>query len=109
MQNKKALAIIGAQVEAFVIFSIILGAAIGFMIKPLTTSYLVIFLFGIMTGTLVFNHKRSKLPYLLVTCGFAIGYVIGNNTARDSLLGLAFLAANITAYQVLSYKLVKNI
>lgn len=105
-KSKKGFEILTAWVEIFFIVFIVLGALLGFLIRNAALSYTILFLFGLVTGTVLYNKRSVSLfPYILLVSGFAIGYIVGNRVADIFVLLALFITGNITSYQIFDKKL----
>lgn len=106
--GKKGFEILGAWVEVSFIVLIAAGALIGYLIKSVLVSYVVLFLLSLVSGTFLYNYKRDFLThYVILSGGFVIGYLAGNRAANPWILAVIFIAGNMASYQAFSRKLLK--
>lgn len=108
--GRKGLEIFGAWVELFFILFIAIGLGVGFLVDNAPLSYVIIFLFSLLTGSIIFSMKQNYfMVYTILAAGFSLGFIIGNRHADKTILAAIFIAGNFMSYQVLNRKLIKNI
>lgn len=105
-KSKKGFEVLTAWVEIFFIVFIVLGALLGFLIRNAAMSYTILFLFGLVTGTVIYSKRNVSLfPYILLVSGFAIGYIVGNRVADIFALLALFVVGNVASYHILNKKM----
>ena len=88
-----------AWVEALFLIMLILGWVLALFISSPAVSYTVIFLCGAAFGKTI-HHKKEDffLPYILLTVGFIIGYLIGHRTGSIWAISAIFALGNMLSF-----------
>lgn len=106
--GRRAFQVLSSWVELSCIALVVLGFALGFVIRNLIVSYSTLFLFGLVAGVLYYKNRDRGSLFIVLAC-FLAGYLIGNRVADVYILAGLFVAGIFMAYQALSRRLVKII
>ncbi len=111
VSNKRGLELLGSWVETSLLIFIALGLIMGFSVKDMVLSYIVVFMCGLIVGSIMYCNKKDRSLFLhtFLSAGFIIGYAITNRTANIMIVAAIFISANILSYQVFKRKLIKLI
>ncbi|MCP3682973.1 MAG: hypothetical protein GY861_09805 [bacterium] len=101
MKAKKGFEFLMNWVELSFVLFIIIGFIIATIIRNAFLSYVVIFLCGAIFGKMLFHGKKDFLfPYVLLTIGFGLGYIIGDRVAETTFILIVFVLGNCVSYLI---------
>ncbi len=97
-----------AEIIAFIL--LIIGFLLSLAAPSAVLSYLIIFLGGMMAGRFVYYKKRRMVfPYVLITIGFFIGYLIGSRYGNWLVITILFVLGSILSYYLHEQGYIKDI
>ena len=96
--------------ESFFLVLMIIGIVIALLVPSAAISYVIIFLSGVFAGRLIYERKhKMKFPYVMITAGFVIGYLIGIYYGSRMIVIALFVIGAILSYKVYDKKILKDI
>ncbi|MCX6706521.1 MAG: hypothetical protein NT001_00040 [Candidatus Woesearchaeota archaeon] len=88
--NKKGFEFLDKWVEIFFVILLIIGFIVSISIRSAFFSYVVIFLFGFMSGRFL-QIRKNMVPFYLVIFGLLIGYMLGSTYGSWKVILLCFI------------------
>ncbi len=86
-------------VEVSFIVVLIVGFILSLFINSVAVSYVVVFLCGTAFGKAIYHRKDDYLlPYILLTVGFIIGYLLGHSAGNIWTIIFLFALGNALSY-----------
>lgn len=96
--DKKAIIDLSVWWVEFVCFVVlIIGFLFSITLKSAVISYVVIFLFGLLAGRMIYYRKYS-FPFYLIGFALLLGYVLGSRYGQWKLVILFFLLGSAVSY-----------
>ncbi len=87
-------------VEISMIVLLVVGLFVSLLMKDAMTSYVVIFLIGIISGRTVYKKLNSLQSYLLIFAGFVVGYILGVRYGSVFLNIIFFILGNAVSFML---------
>ena len=87
--------------EYLITIFLVIGLVLAVAVQNQTTSFVIIFLFGLLFGRFWFK-KRQSFRYILslVVCGFASGYILGKLFGNTGPILVVFFLGLLIGYYV---------
>ncbi|MBD3313375.1 hypothetical protein GF345_02950 [Candidatus Woesearchaeota archaeon] len=90
IDNRRAEGFLDKWVELFFFTLLIIGFIISLSIGSAFFSYIVIFLFGLMSGRLL-QLRKNMVPFYLIVLGLLIGYLLGSRYGNWKIIVFVFI------------------
>ncbi len=95
--------------EFFFFLLMVIGVLIALLSPSAVISYFIIFISGIFAGRLIFERKHKiKFPYLIIICGFLIGYALGIYYGSRWVVIFLFIISTGLSYILFNKKMLKD-
>lgn len=78
---------------------LVIGFIFSILLQSSFLSYVVIILFGLMAGRLIFYFGK-KFPLYVILLGFLLGFILGSRFADWKLLVLLFFLGSAMGYYI---------
>ncbi|MBI2148001.1 hypothetical protein HYU19_06060 [Candidatus Woesearchaeota archaeon] len=95
----KAVSMLEHWVDFLFYTLLVIGFVVSLILQSAFLSYIVIVLFGIMAGRILFHYKKYVTTYIILF-GFLVGFVAGSRFADWLLLVLFFLFGASAGYYI---------
>lgn len=96
--DKKAIIDLSAWwVELLCFVVLVIGFLFSITLQSAMMSYVVIFLFGLLAGRLIYYRKYS-FPFYIIGFALLLGYVLGTRYGQWKLVILFFLLGSAVSY-----------
>ena len=95
--NKKGLNLLTTWVEVVAFILLVIGFILSIFMGSAFMSYVVILLFGVMAGRVIF-FKRTSFPVYVIGMGFLFGYLLGSRYGKWKIILFCFLSGIVISY-----------
>jgi hypothetical protein len=111
MMNKKAAFAYWSEWAEFFFFVLLfIGLIFGIGSPSAVITYFIGFFSGMMAGRLFYERRdKGRAPYLLITIGFIMGFVIGTFHGNRIITFLLFIFGAVLSYFLFDRKILKDL
>lgn len=93
-------------VELLTFILMIIGFFTALLTKNEITAYFVIFIFGMISGRMIYTKERSMKSYLILIAGLLAGYLLGSRFGNTILNIVFFIIGNYASYMLHKKKII---
>ncbi len=87
--------------EVFFFILLALGFIIALSARNAATTYVIVFLCGMMSGRLMWQRREKIVfPYYIILIGFIIGFILGSRFGNKSVLITLFIIGAFASYYI---------
>jgi hypothetical protein len=80
---------------------LLVGLMISLSIGSSFLTYVSAFLFGLIFGRIWYQQRKDrKVPYLIITAGFIVGYIVGTYYGSRTVTVVIFLLGGAISYYI---------
>ena len=95
--------------EFFFVVLMFIGIFVALLSPSAVISYLIIFVSGMFAGRLIYERKNKiRFPYIMITAGFVIGYLIGVYYGNRGIVIALFVIGAIFSYKLYDKKILRD-
>ena len=105
-KSKKGLDVLDQWAEFFFLILLIVGFVVSVSVGSAFFSYIVVLLFGLMSGRFL-NYRKSMFPFYLVILGLLVGYILGSRYGNWRLNLFFFIVGMAVSWVLHSKKILK--
>jgi len=97
-------------VEFFFFVLMVIGFLIAIASPSAIISYVVVFVSGIIGGTLLYERKtKLTIPYYIIIIGFLIGFTIGTYYGSKRIIIILFVLGVLLGYHLYNKGYIKDL
>jgi len=106
LESKKGIEMVDQWVELLMFTLLIISFALSVSIGSLVFNYIVVFIFGLMSGRFLY-YRRKTFPFYLIVFGGIVGYLIGVRYGSWKMTLFLFIVGTTISWYLHSKRIIR--